>query len=66
MDEKNAWENFCKTGKAEDYIKYSQMKNHQMRSGIIQEDQHANPNAGLDYQGADGGRERPFGNGVDG
>lgn len=27
MDEKTAWSNFCMTGKAEDYIKYAQLKN---------------------------------------
>ncbi len=27
MDEKTAWENFCKTGKITDYIKYTEVKN---------------------------------------
>ncbi len=66
MDEKNAWKNFCRTGKVEDYIKYSQMKNHQMRGGMVQGGRHADQNTGLDHQGADGGGKRPFGNGVDG
>ncbi len=27
MDEKTAWENFCRTGKVKDYIKYTEVIN---------------------------------------
>lgn len=65
INENLAWQNFCKTGKVEDYIKYTQIKSQRNILGdMIQEATGAIENGGPDNRGADNRGERPFGNGA--
>ena len=52
------WDMFCKSGKVEDYLRYSQMKsqNDRQEQGN-QEVQYAAEDLGFSYQGTDDWRE---------
>jgi hypothetical protein len=60
VDVKQAWESFARTGKVEDYIHYTRLKN-QLENHVGGEVRGAGSNPGADYQGAGGGGERPAG-----
>lgn len=61
MNELQAWAAFAKSGKITDYLIYMQCRR-QGDSATAQRGEAVEyQNAGLDYQGADRGRERPLG-----
>ena len=49
MDVKQAWESFARTGKVEDYIHYTRLKN-QLENHVGGEVRGAGSNPGADYQ----------------
>ena len=56
MDVKQAWESFVRTGRVQDYINYTRLKN-QLENSVAGEVQGAGTNPGTDHQGADSGWE---------
>lgn len=59
MDERDAWQMFCKTGKPEDYIKYTIIRDSGFRNSVVPPDikSDADKNGRNNYKGTDSGRE---------
>lgn len=56
MDEKTAWRIFCSTGKIDDYMRYSRIKNvvtAEAQPQCIKENTHADQDGWNRYQGTD-------------
>jgi hypothetical protein len=53
VDEKTAWNTFCMTGKAEDYINYTIIKNSMSPGGICGSEPNADKNRGNYNTGTD-------------
>ncbi len=54
MDERNAWKNFCESGKVVDYLNYLQSKEVKYKFVNFSKDkENANKNSGFDNKGTD-------------